>query len=106
MFLDYTEEQVIIRDSIKKFVENETTRVIGVASAVFGMVLQRSLITLHGVSVPNFPWEPFLNYWPSIQEWISTLGIFSIMLLMYMWCVRYLPIFPHAEAHAHGHDEG
>ena len=65
------------------------------------MIMNRFNATLHGFSIPNFPWDDFMSYFPTIQEWFATIGIFSCMALIYMVCVKYLPIFPHLEKQEH-----
>jgi len=91
----------VILLNIKAFREKEKTLIIGVGSAVFGMMMNRFAATLHGFTVPNFPWKAFTPYGPTIQEIVTTLGIFSSMALIYIFCAKYLPIFPHLDKQEH-----
>jgi len=86
----------------------------GMICGTMSVVMNRTNLTLHGFSVPNFPWKPFYAYMPSVAEWMISLGVFATMILLYMWCVRYLPIFGYydeiqehyPEPHGcHGHEE-
>ncbi|TFH43681.1 MAG: hypothetical protein E4G96_00520 [Chrysiogenales bacterium] len=91
--------------AIKKNRENEKTFLIGLSSGVLAMSTDKLIVVLNGSSVPNFPWREFAAYNPTFQEWFIFLGGLSIMGMIYMWCARYLPLFPHAEKHGHG-DQG
>ncbi|MFC1670506.1 NrfD/PsrC family molybdoenzyme membrane anchor subunit [Spirochaetota bacterium] len=92
----------VILLNIKKLREKENLMVIGVSSAVVGMLFHKfGAILLHGFSVPNFPWKPFNAYMPSPQEWLLSFGSVACMILIYMWCAKYLPFFPHLEKDQH-----
>ncbi|TAL30386.1 MAG: hypothetical protein EPN93_19925 [Spirochaetes bacterium] len=82
----------------------EKYMIYGAISGVMAIVMNKSITVLHGSSVPNFPWKPFVGYNPTIQEWFVFLGGLSTMALIYMWFAKYFPLFPHSEKH--GHDEG
>jgi Ni/Fe-hydrogenase subunit HybB-like protein len=86
---------------IKKFREQEKTLVIGVSAAVIGMIMNRFNETVRGLSVPNFPWIDYIGYMPTIQEWFIAIGIPVTMALIYMFCAKYLPIFPHLRLEEH-----
>jgi Ni/Fe-hydrogenase subunit HybB-like protein len=85
--------------------QKENIMVAGFASGIMSIVLNKFNILLHGSSVPNFPWKPFASYNPTIQEWSILLGGIAIMILVYMWCARYLPLFPHLEKQEHHEGE-
>jgi menaquinone reductase, integral membrane subunit len=74
--------------------QKEKLFLTGVASGTLSIVMAKMSTVLHGSSVPNFPWEKFASYNPTIQEWFIMLGGLSIMAMIYMWCVKYLPLFP------------
>ena len=85
--------------TVKKFREQEKFFLIGVGSGAVAILMSKLSIVLHGFSIPNFPWKPFVGYNPSIQEWFITLGGLSVMALIYMWFAKYMPLFPHLEDH-------
>ena len=95
----------IILLNLKYFREKETYLIIGTSSAVAGMVMNKLHTLLHGFSVPNFPWKNFVAYMPTIQEVFITIGGFSCMILIYMWCAKYLPLFPHLAKHENNKPE-
>lgn len=76
---------------------NEKVMFAGALTGVFGIIVSKISVLMHGFSTPNFPWKKFAVYHPTIQEWSVTFGAFAIMALIYMWCAKYLPLFPHAE---------
>lgn len=90
---------------VKKFREQEKFFAAGIVAGVLAMTTDKLITVLNGSSVPNFPWKDFIWYWPTIQEWFIMLGGLSIMAMIYMWCAKYLPLFPHLERHSH-HGEG
>ena len=83
----------VILLNLKKFREQEKLLLTGTSCAVIGMVWNRFNLTVHGGSVPNFPWNDFMGYMPSIAEWLITIGGFATLILCYMWAAKYLPIF-------------
>lgn len=87
----------IIMLAIKRNREREEFFLIGTITGVTTMVLEKFIVVLNGSSVPKFPWKKFISYNPTFQEWAIMLGGLSCMILIYMWCSKYLPLFPHAE---------
>jgi Ni/Fe-hydrogenase subunit HybB-like protein len=87
--------------NVKKFRENQQYFIAGLVSGVFAIVMLKVDVLLHGFSIPNFSWEGFFTYNPTIQEWSIFLGSIACMILIYMWFTKYIPLFPekHAEAH-------
>ncbi len=91
--------------NVKKFREQERFFWAGLAGGVSAIIMSKVEAVLHGFSVPNFPWKGFTAYNPSVQEWFIFLGSISTMMLIYMWCAKYLPLFPHLHRQAHGGEE-
>ncbi|HPJ36985.1 MAG TPA: polysulfide reductase NrfD [Spirochaetota bacterium] len=92
---------------VKKFREQEKTLVTGFIAGVSAILVSKMNVLLHGFSVPNFPWRGFTTYNPTIQEWFVFLGCIAIMTLIYMWFVKYTPLFPHLHHSEHaseGHE--
>ncbi|OHD64257.1 MAG: hypothetical protein A2176_01250 [Spirochaetes bacterium RBG_13_51_14] len=92
---------VIVMLLPKKNREQEKRFLIGIIAGVAAITTDKLITVLNGSSVPNFPWRDYIWYWPTIQEWFIMLGGLSVMAMIYMWCAKYLPLFPHAEKHAH-----
>ncbi len=88
--------------NVKKFREQEKYFLAGIICGASSIVMSKLEAVLHGFSIPNFPWKGFTGYNPTIQEWFIFLGSIAIMMLIYMWCAKYLPLFPHLQKHEHG----
>lgn len=88
--------------NVKKFREQEKVFLAGLFSGALAIVTSKVEAVLHGFSIPNFPWRGFTVYNPTVQEWFVFLGCVAIMILIYMWCAKYLPLFPHLHKHEHG----
>jgi molybdopterin-containing oxidoreductase family membrane subunit len=88
--------------NVKKFREQEKFFLAGLFSGALAIVTSKVEAVLHGFSIPNFPWKGFTVYNPTVQEWFVFLGCVAIMILIYMWCAKYLPLFPHLHKHEHG----
>jgi molybdopterin-containing oxidoreductase family membrane subunit len=91
----------IAMQAYKKNRENEKTFRAGLISGVLSIVVGKFFVVLNGSSVPNFPWKKFAAYNPSIQEWAIMLGGLSLMSLIYMWCAKYLLLFPNLRKKEH-----
>jgi molybdopterin-containing oxidoreductase family membrane subunit len=92
----------IVLLNVKKFRETEKFLLIGVSCGVGGIIFSKLSVLLHGFSTPNFPWRKFMSYFPTVQEWFITFGVFALMVLIYMWCAKYLPLFPHLHKKGQG----
>jgi Ni/Fe-hydrogenase subunit HybB-like protein len=84
---------------VKRYREQEKFFLIGVACGTLAITIGKLSVVLNGSAVPNFPWKGFIGYNPTIQEWFIMLGGLSIMVMVYLWCAKYLPLFPHAAEH-------
>lgn len=93
----------VILLNVKKFREQENMMIAGAACGVLAIIVSKMTVILHGFSTPNFPWKGFAAYNPTAQEWFILFGCLSLMVLIYMWFAKYIPLFPHA-AHAEAHE--
>lgn len=84
---------------VKRYREQEKFFLIGVACGTLAIAIGKLSVVLNGSAIPNFPWKGFIGYNPTIQEWFIMLGGLAIMAMVYMWCAKYLPLFPHAAEH-------
>lgn len=91
--------------NVRKYRERERFLIAGAACGVAGMIVNKFALTIHGCSVPNFPWEQPASYFPSIQEWFITLGIITTMIVIYLWGAWHLPLYPHADRERERRDE-
>jgi len=53
--------------NVRRFREREKFMIAGTAFGVAGMIINKLSLTLHGSSMPNFPWKDFISYAPSVQ---------------------------------------
>ena len=95
----FTISAVVILN-MKKFRENDRIFTAGIISGVMAIIMMKFRVIMHGYSVPNFPWKPYMTYGPSIQEWALMLGSLAIMVLIYMWFAKYIPMFIQDEEHS------
>lgn len=96
----------IVVYNVRSLREQERFLWAGLVSGVSSIVMSKLETVLHGFSVPNFPWSPFTAYNPTFQEWALMLGSLATMTLIYMWCAKYLPLFPYLAKHEAGHGQG
>ena len=59
-----------------------------------GIVLNRFVFVIQTLAIPVLPFEGFLGYLPTWQEWGISMGIIGYGLLVFSLSYRYLPIFP------------
>ncbi len=78
--------------NLKRFREKTVTLMAGAVTGVSGMVLNKTVMTLHGCAVPLFPWRKFEPYIPSVHELTIALTVFAAMVYLYIIAVKHLPI--------------
>ena len=59
-----------------------------------GIVFNRFIMTIVTLAIPVMPFDRFVTYWPSWQEWAPTFAILAYGGLLISLSYRYLPIFP------------
>ncbi len=59
-----------------------------------GIVLNRFVFVIQTLAIPVLPFEHFLGYLPSWQEWGISFAVVGYGMLLYSLSYRYLPIFP------------
>ncbi len=59
-----------------------------------GVVFNRFVFTVVSLALPVMPFDRFVTYWPSWQEWASSLSILAYGALIISLSYRYLPVFP------------
>jgi len=60
-----------------------------------GIVMNRFVMTVVTLAIPVMPFEKFLGYLPTWQEWAIALAIIGYGGLVISLAYRYLPVFPH-----------
>ncbi len=64
------------------------------ALACAGVALNRFVLTIQTLAVPTLPFDKFLSYWPSWQEFGTFGAVVAFGVLLYSFSFRYLALFP------------
>lgn len=64
------------------------------AMACLGVTLNRFVLTIQTMALPTLPFDRFLTYWPSWQEYAAFGAIIAYAVLVYSFSYRYLTLFP------------
>ena len=68
-----------------------------IAACIFdciGIVLNRFIFVIQTLAIPVLPFEKFIGYLPTWQEWGICFGVLGYGMLIYSLSYRYLPVFP------------
>ncbi|MBN1227040.1 MAG: molybdopterin oxidoreductase [Deltaproteobacteria bacterium] len=68
--------------------------ILGALMNVIGIVINRFAFTIQTLSIPVLPFEDFLSYFPTWQEWGIGIGAIGYGVLLFSLSYRYLSIFP------------
>jgi len=60
----------------------------------FGAVMNRFVMTIQGLAIPVLPFEKYITYLPTWQEWGITAGVIAYGFIVFSLAYRYLPLFP------------
>lgn len=74
--------------------ENEGWLIAGCLMNCTGIVLNRFIFTIVTLAIPVMPFEKFVSYLPTWQEWAIALALIGYGFLVFSVSYRYLPIFP------------
>jgi molybdopterin-containing oxidoreductase family membrane subunit len=58
------------------------------------VALNRFVLTIQTLAVPTLPFDRFLTYFPSWQEFGTFLAVIAYGVLLYSFSFRYLSLFP------------
>jgi molybdopterin-containing oxidoreductase family membrane subunit len=64
------------------------------ALACAGVALNRFVLTIQTMALPTLPFDRFLSYWPSWQEYAAFGAVVAYAVLVYSFSFRYLTMFP------------
>jgi len=78
----------------KKYREKEKLLVIGALMNVIGIVLNRFTFSIQTLGIPVMPFDRFMTYFPTWQEWGIAFGAVGYGILLFSLSYRYLPLFP------------
>lgn len=90
-----------------RFRNQDSWVIVAMVLAVIGIIVNRWNVTLSGLIVP-MDWSPGVaevfsvnSYQPSLVEWGVGLGVMGYALLALTLGLRFLPMFPKDDEHAH-----
>lgn len=79
---------------IPKARENDFLLVVGCLFVCVGVVIDRFVMTVQTLSVPVLPFERFMVYTPTWQEWAITGSVIAYGVIVFSLAYRYLRLFP------------
>ncbi|MFC1889497.1 menaquinone reductase integral membrane subunit QrcD [Thermodesulfobacteriota bacterium] len=74
--------------------DNDFWLMVGCLMNCTGIVVNRFVLTVQGLAIPVMPFEKFLTYLPTWQEWSISIAMLAYGMLVFSLSYRYLPIFP------------
>jgi len=74
--------------------ERNSLLITGALMNITGIVLNRFIFTIQTLAVPVMPFDKFMSYFPTWQEWGITMGVVGYGILLFSLSYRYLPLFP------------
>ncbi|HUU40643.1 MAG TPA: menaquinone reductase integral membrane subunit QrcD [Desulfatiglandales bacterium] len=77
-----------------RFREKDGLLIIGALMNVTGIVLNRFVFTIQTLAIPVMPFDKFMTYFPTWQEWGIAVGALGYGILLFSLSYRYLPLFP------------
>jgi Ni/Fe-hydrogenase subunit HybB-like protein len=79
---------------IPKFRRQTTWLMAGCLMACIGIVLNRFIFSVVTLAIPVMPFDKFVSYMPTWQEWGIAFGVIGYGFLLFSLSYRYLPLFP------------
>ena len=80
--------------NIKAAREHEGWLMLGCFMNCVGIVLNRFVVTIVTLAIPVLPFEKFIGFMPTWQEWCIAVAIIGYAGLVITLAYRYLPVFP------------
>jgi len=75
--------------------EKTNLLILGALMNITGIVLNRFVFTIQTLAIPVMPFDTFMSYFPTWQEWGIAMGAVGYGILVFSLSYRYLPLFPH-----------
>ena len=79
---------------IPKARQSEGWLIAGCLMNCTGIILNRFVFTVVTLAIPVMPFDKFVSYLPTWQEWGIALAVVGYGFLLYSLSYRYLPVFP------------
>ena len=74
--------------------EKNILLIAGALMNITGIVINRFVFTIQTLSIPVMPFDTFMGYFPTWQEWGIAMGALGYGILVFSLSYRYLPLFP------------
>lgn len=74
--------------------EKNALLIIGALMNITGIVLNRFVFTIQTLTIPVMPFDKFMSYVPSWQEWGIALSTIGYGVILFSLSYRYLSLFP------------
>jgi Ni/Fe-hydrogenase subunit HybB-like protein len=74
--------------------EKSDLLIIGALMNIAGIVLNRFVFSIQTLAIPVMPFDTFMRYLPTWQEWGIAIGAIGYGILVFSLSYRYLPLFP------------
>ena len=74
--------------------EKNAFLILGALMNITGIVLNRFIFTIQTLTIPVMPFDRFMSYSPSWQEWGIALSTIGYGVILFSLSYRYLPLFP------------
>lgn len=68
--------------------------ILGALMNVIGIVFNRFTFSIQTLAIPVMPFDEFMTYFPTWQEWGIGFGAIGYGILIFSLSYRYLPLFP------------
>ena len=79
---------------IPKARDNDLALVIGCLFICTGVVINRFVMTVQTLSIPVMPFEDFVKYMPTWQEWAIVAAVIGYGVILFSLSYRFLHLFP------------
>ena len=89
--LGITPAALLITARVRK---REGLLILAAVMNIAGIVLNRFVFSIQTLAVPVMPFEKFMSYLPSWQEWGVAAGVLGYGIFLFSLSYRYLPLFP------------
>jgi Ni/Fe-hydrogenase subunit HybB-like protein len=74
--------------------ENYALLALAMLLNCFGAVMNRFVMIIQALAIPVLPFEKYLFYSATWQEWGITFGVIAYGFIVFSLAYRYLPVFP------------
>jgi Ni/Fe-hydrogenase subunit HybB-like protein len=78
-----------------RFRERINLLIVGALMNIVGIVLNRFVFSIQTLAIPVMPFDKFMTYFPSWQEWGIAVSSIAYGIFLFSLSYRYLPLFPH-----------